>query len=72
MKFAPLAVFAAVTGTIAKSGLAVLSTYGVFMAEFYFSIGLLWALLIGIGFLVVLPLVFLVAGGGIWWRRRKA
>lgn len=28
--------------------------------------------LIGIGFLVVLPLVFLVAGGGIWWRRRKA
>ena len=28
--------------------------------------------LIGIGFLVVLPLVFLVAGGTIWWRRRKA
>ncbi|HKQ26432.1 MAG TPA: GldG family protein [Burkholderiales bacterium] len=28
--------------------------------------------LIGIGFLVVLPLVFLVAGGAIWWRRRKA
>jgi uncharacterized iron-regulated membrane protein len=28
--------------------------------------------LIGIGFLVALPLVFLVAGGVIWWRRRKA
>jgi hypothetical protein len=28
--------------------------------------------LIGIGFLVVLPLVFLVAGGVIWWRRRQA
>jgi len=28
--------------------------------------------LIGIGFLVVLPLVFLVSGGVIWWRRRKA
>ncbi len=28
--------------------------------------------LIGIGFLVVLPVVFLVAGGVIWWRRRKA
>jgi ABC-type uncharacterized transport system involved in gliding motility auxiliary subunit len=27
--------------------------------------------LIGIGFLVVLPLGFLVAGGLIWWRRRK-
>jgi ABC-type uncharacterized transport system involved in gliding motility auxiliary subunit len=28
--------------------------------------------LIGIGFLAVVPLVFLVAGGLIWWRRRKA
>jgi Na+/H+-dicarboxylate symporter len=51
MKFAPFAVFAAVAGTIAKSGLGVLSTYGVFMAEFYFGIALLWALLIFIGFL---------------------
>ena len=51
MKFAPFAVFAAVSGTIAKSGLGVLSTYGVFMAEFYFGIALLWALLIGVGFL---------------------
>ncbi|MGV7210970.1 dicarboxylate/amino acid:cation symporter [Oxalobacteraceae bacterium A2-2] len=50
MKFAPFAVFAAVAGVIGKSGLGVLSTYGVFMAEFYFSIGLLWAVLIAIGF----------------------
>lgn len=50
MKFAPIAVFAAVAGTIAKSGLGVLSTYGVFMAEFYFSIGILWILLIAAGF----------------------
>jgi Na+/H+-dicarboxylate symporter len=50
MKFAPFAVFAAVSGTIAKSGLGVLQTYGVFMAEFYFGIALLWALLIGVGF----------------------
>ncbi len=28
--------------------------------------------LIGIGFLLVVPLVFLVAGGVIWWRRRRA
>ncbi|MEQ1881097.1 MAG: GldG family protein [Burkholderiales bacterium] len=27
---------------------------------------------IGLGFLIVLPLGFLVAGGLIWWRRRKA
>jgi hypothetical protein len=28
--------------------------------------------LLGFGFLIVLPLVFLLAGGVIWWRRRKA
>lgn len=51
MRFAPFAVFAAVAGVIAKSGLGVLKTYGVFMSEFYFGIALLWALLIAIGFL---------------------
>ncbi|MES2076386.1 MAG: dicarboxylate/amino acid:cation symporter [Pseudomonadota bacterium] len=58
MKFAPFAVFAAVAGVIAKSGLGVLSTYGVFMAEFYFSIGLLWALLIAIGSLFLGARIF--------------
>jgi Na+/H+-dicarboxylate symporter len=51
MQFAPFAVFAAVAGTIAKSGVGVLQTYGVFMAEFYLSIGVLWAILIFAGFL---------------------
>ncbi|MBB3119923.1 dicarboxylate/amino acid:cation symporter [Pseudoduganella violacea] len=51
MRFAPIAVFAAVAGTIAKSGLGVLQTYGVFMAEFYLSIAVLWGVLIFIGFL---------------------
>ena len=46
MNFAPIAVFAAVSGVVAKSGLAVLGTYGVFMAEFYFSILVLWLVLI--------------------------
>jgi Na+/H+-dicarboxylate symporter len=58
MMFAPFAVFAAVAGTIAKSGLGVLSTYGVFLAEFYFGIALLWALLIFIGFLFLKGRVF--------------
>ncbi len=58
MKFAPFAVFAAVAGTIAKSGLGVLQTYGVFMAEFYFGIALLWALLIFIGFLFLKRRIF--------------
>ncbi|MBC3875785.1 dicarboxylate/amino acid:cation symporter [Undibacterium flavidum] len=51
MNFAPVAVFAAVSGVVAKSGLAVLGTYGVFMAEFYFSILCLWLVLIFIGYL---------------------
>jgi Na+/H+-dicarboxylate symporter len=51
MQFAPFAVFAAVAGTIARSGVGVLQTYGVFMAEFYLSIGVLWAILIFAGFL---------------------
>jgi len=28
--------------------------------------------LIGLGFLLLLPAVFLVTGGAVWWRRRKA
>jgi len=55
MNFAPLAVFAAVTSTIAKSGVGVLATYGVFMGEFYLGIALLWIVLIGIGILFVGP-----------------
>jgi Na+/H+-dicarboxylate symporter len=55
MNFAPVAVFAAVASVIAKSGVAVLSTYGVFMAEFYLGIGLLWIVLIAIGILFVGP-----------------
>ena len=58
MKFAPVAVFAAVAGVIAKSGLGVLSTYGVFMAEFYFGILLLWCLLVFAGFLFLKGRVF--------------
>lgn len=58
MMFAPFAVFAAVAGTIAKSGLGVLSTYGVFMAEFYFGIALLWGLLIFVGFLFLKGRIF--------------
>ncbi len=49
MNFAPIAVFAAVAGVVAKSGLGVLSTYGIFMAEFYLGIILLWIVLIAIG-----------------------
>ena len=55
MNLAPLAVFAAVCAIIAKSGLGVLKTYGVFMAEFYFGIVMLWIVLIFVGFLFLGP-----------------
>ena len=57
MNLAPIAVFAAVSGMIAKSGLGVLSTYGIFMGEFYFAIIVLWAVLAGLGFLFLGPRV---------------
>lgn len=55
MNFAPVAVFAAVAGIIAESGLGVLKTYGVFMGEFYLGIALLWILLTLAGILFVGP-----------------
>ncbi|HWJ94164.1 MAG TPA: dicarboxylate/amino acid:cation symporter [Telluria sp.] len=57
MNFAPIAVFAAVAGIIAKSGVGVLSTYGVFMGEFYIGIALLWVVLTLIGIIVIGPRV---------------
>jgi Na+/H+-dicarboxylate symporter len=45
MWFAPLAVFAAVAATVAKSGFGVLAVYGEFMLEFYLAIVVLWAIL---------------------------
>ena len=57
MNFAPIAVFAAVTGIVANSGVKVLSTYGVFMGEFYIGIALLWVVLTLIGGLFLGPRV---------------
>ena len=46
MKFAPVAVFGAMTAIIAKQGLGILKTYSVFIGEFYFGLLLLWVVLI--------------------------
>ena len=62
MNFAPFAVFAAVASVVATSGVGVLSTYGVFMGEFYLGIALLWAVLITIGVLFVGPRLFKLLG----------
>ncbi|HMC92548.1 MAG TPA: dicarboxylate/amino acid:cation symporter, partial [Allosphingosinicella sp.] len=53
MRFAPVAVFAAVTASIAERGPSILKTYGYFMGSFYAGLILLWVLLIGICFLIV-------------------
>ncbi|WP_448204574.1 dicarboxylate/amino acid:cation symporter [Azospirillum sp. sgz302134] len=51
MRFAPLAVFAAMASIVATQGLGVIVTYGKFMVEFYLSIAILWLVLCTIGFL---------------------
>ena len=53
MNFAPVAVFAAVSAVIAKSGLGILATYAQFMLSFYAAILVLWGVIILAGFLVL-------------------
>jgi Na+/H+-dicarboxylate symporter len=53
MLFAPLAVWAAITATVAKNGLGVLWKLVVFMGGFYFSLLILWAILVVVGFLAI-------------------
>jgi Na+/H+-dicarboxylate symporter len=58
MNFAPIAVFAAVSGVIASSGAGVIGRFGAFMAEFYLAIIVLWILLTFAGFLFLGRRVF--------------
>jgi Na+/H+-dicarboxylate symporter len=53
MNLAPLAVFGAITAVIAKQGLGILSTYAIFIGEFYFSLILLWLIIVMAGFFVL-------------------
>lgn len=46
MLLAPFAVFAALAGVVATKGLGVIATYGKFVGGFYFSLALLWLLLV--------------------------
>lgn len=58
MNFAPFAVFGAMAAIVAKQGLSVLSTYALFIGEFYGTMLLLWVLLIVIGFVFLRQRVF--------------
>jgi Na+/H+-dicarboxylate symporter len=57
MLFAPLAVFGALAGIVAKEGLEIIGVYGIFMGEFYLGLLILWALLVTLGGLVIGPRV---------------
>ena len=62
MQLAPLAVFGAITAIIAKQGLGILSTYAIFIGEFYFSLLLLWTVIVLAGFAVLQKRAFNLVG----------
>ncbi|CAN5410634.1 hypothetical protein BH11BAC3_BH11BAC3_09900 [soil metagenome] len=45
MNFAPVAVFGAMAAVIAKQGLGILTTYSIFIGEFYLGLFILWILI---------------------------
>jgi Na+/H+-dicarboxylate symporter len=58
MQLAPLAVFGAIAAIVAKQGLGILSTYAIFIGEFYFSLIILWLIIIMAGYFVLRKRVF--------------
>jgi Na+/H+-dicarboxylate symporter len=62
MKLAPIAVFGAITAIIAKQGLGIISTYAIFIAEFYFSLLILWLVIIFAGYAVLRTRAFTLVG----------
>ncbi|MES2036086.1 MAG: dicarboxylate/amino acid:cation symporter, partial [Pseudomonadota bacterium] len=62
MKLAPLAIFAALAGTVAKYGLDILAVYAKFIGGFYISLGVLWAMLAFAGFVIVGPRILRLLG----------
>lgn len=58
MRFAPVGVFAAVANVVTVQGLGILMVYGKFVGSFYATLIVLWAVLIGAGFLVLGANVF--------------
>jgi Na+/H+-dicarboxylate symporter len=55
MRFAPLAVFTAVASALAERGPEIIATLGKFVGSFYLGLFILWALLIGVCFVIVGP-----------------
>jgi Na+/H+-dicarboxylate symporter len=53
MNFAPLGVFGAIAAVIATKGLKVFNFYGQYILYFLIGIFLLWAILLGVGYLIL-------------------
>jgi Na+/H+-dicarboxylate symporter len=53
MRFAPFAVFTAVTSALAERGPQIIATLGKFVGSFYLGLAILWAVLIGAAFVIV-------------------
>lgn len=53
MRVAPIAVFAAVAGTLTERGAGVIAQLAYFMGSFYASLLLLWCVLLGAGFVFI-------------------
>jgi Na+/H+-dicarboxylate symporter len=53
MWLAPIGVFGGITAIIATKGLGILSVYGYYLASFYLGIGLLWVIILLVGFMVL-------------------
>jgi Na+/H+-dicarboxylate symporter len=53
MNFAPIGVFGAIAAVIATKGLSVFNFYGQYLLYFLTGIALLWAILLGVGYLIL-------------------
>lgn len=53
MNFAPLGVFGAIAAVIATKGLAIFIFYGKYLMYFLLGIGVLWVVLLGVGFIIL-------------------
>lgn len=62
MLSAPFAVFGAITAIVAQQGLGIISTYIIFIGEFYISLLVLWLVLILAGYVVLKKRVFTLVG----------
>ncbi len=58
MTFSPIAVFAAIASAITLKGPKIILDYSVFIGEFYTSLFILWAIIIGVGYIFLKKDVF--------------